>query len=348
MQTTVKEVDKSLSFAHGFLEQTREDMKVIARSFFTIGFRLNEAEELGYVEQLGYTDIYELALNEFGFERTTTKNLMAINRRYCENRDYHFYTMRIDPRYENYSQSQLVEMLPLKPFEIKNISPSAKIAEIRDFKKIISGFDPLDREQRSDYLRACNDPMGAIREFREKEAAPVRRLTEQVFSSDVAPGQLTFNERTEQIEEFHQFGGESFGQTSDQNKQKSPYGQTSGRKHVVESTATLEAFSNKCSCEKWLDDENNYTVVLHNNELNLTIRKHVFKNGLILFRTESMQYWPYPKETRKTVTFSLVDEQAEDDGGYYTATSHKSYCHLQHMPKVLIVSYLMARKKALV
>ena len=180
MQTTVKEVDKSLSFAHGFLEQTREDMKVIARSFFTIGFRLNEAEEMGYVEQLGYTDIYELALNEFGFERTTTKNLMAINRRYCENRDGHSYTMRIDPRYENYSQSQLVEMLPLKKSEITNIRPNVKIAEIRDFKKVINGIDTSDREQLPNYFRACNDPMGAIREFREKEAAPVRRLTKRL------------------------------------------------------------------------------------------------------------------------------------------------------------------------
>ena len=109
-----------LAYAESFLEQTRLDLKVIEQSFFKIGFRLNEAVDNNYVQALGYQDIYELAEDQFGFKKTTTKNLMEVNRTYstgCYGRP----SMELADNFKGFSQTQLVEMLPLGPWSRENI-----------------------------------------------------------------------------------------------------------------------------------------------------------------------------------------------------------------------------------
>lgn len=130
-----------LAYAESFIEQTRLDLKVIEQSFFKIGFRLNEAVDNNYVQALGYQDIYELAEDQFGFKKTTTKNLMEVNRTYstgCYGRP----SMELADNFKGFSQTQLVEMLPLGPWSRQNIPTTFTARDIRDYKKIVAvGFD---------------------------------------------------------------------------------------------------------------------------------------------------------------------------------------------------------------
>ena len=58
-EMTVKnEVNEmSLSFAKDFINYTNLEINDIARKYFKIGFRLNEANEFEYYKMLGYKDI---------------------------------------------------------------------------------------------------------------------------------------------------------------------------------------------------------------------------------------------------------------------------------------------------
>ena len=51
--------------ANEFIAEVRAELKNIEQSFFTIGYKLNEAKNKSLHQALGYFDIYELAEKEF-------------------------------------------------------------------------------------------------------------------------------------------------------------------------------------------------------------------------------------------------------------------------------------------
>ena len=140
--------DMSLSFAKDFIKYTNLEINDIHRKAFKIGFRLNEANEFEYYKPLGYKDIYELAEHEFGFKSTTTKNLMEVNRVYSDHlmstissgTHVRKYSMEIDPRYKDYTQTQLVEMLPLSERERAHVPLDFKTPDLRDYKKSLKSW----------------------------------------------------------------------------------------------------------------------------------------------------------------------------------------------------------------
>ena len=117
-----------LPFANGFLREVRLDLADIKRSFFSIGFRLNEANEMNYYSALGYQTIEELAESEFGFKRSTTYNLINVFRRFCVREFINSTYVRrnqIDENFKDYSYSQLLEFTKFNyiPMSIRTINP---------------------------------------------------------------------------------------------------------------------------------------------------------------------------------------------------------------------------------
>ena len=170
-----KEGNELLPLAEEFLKQTRLDLDDAKTSFFKIGFRLNEANRGGYFRALGYEDIYALALDEFGFEKTTTKNLMAINYKYCVHgtgSGYSLYSMQIAEKYRKYSQTQLVEMLPLMDREREHVPEDFTIAELRDYKKVCKNPTVYGVSWES----YSKDPRASVKQYREKKAAEERKV----------------------------------------------------------------------------------------------------------------------------------------------------------------------------
>lgn len=313
-ELTVKKDDVSLSYAQDFLKYTKLELDDIKRKFFKIGFRLNEAVEMGYVERLGYADIYELAEAQFEFGRTTTKNLMEINRVYSDRTmdrygHYRLYSMQIDPRFEKYTQTQLVEMLPLADWQRAHVPTDFKTSELRDYKKIVHySFEGGDVIGASGNKVIAENPRHFVEEYRKKKAEGAFNEVKKIESikSDVAPGQLNFNEYTEEIEEYHQTGGnEIIGQSTDQSdapeeiicKPRSP------RKKKLK---------NNKEREKFICDETNYTEwVLSNNEIGLTVTRMDLANGAKIYRTSYFEYVTYLKETVERVKYHLVTNGEE-------------------------------------
>lgn len=371
-----KEEEGKLAFANDFLKYAKLELDDIKRSFFKIGFRLNEAESMGYYRTLGYSDIYELAEAEFDFKSTTTKNLMAINRRYSKhehNGHYLAYTMELDDRYKNYTQTQLVEMLPLKDIETKKISADFTVSEIRDYKKILHWGIPKSEKyqnERTPWLSFIEHPREWIEEYRKTNAAAEASKQAQTESAAnkwlppvkpkpkdepelVADGQMVLTNEGA-VEEYHQSGGEGYvGQSTDRTAQEAaqakldeimataddgdvaevfaPQRYIFGKEEFAAQTRQFitEAkeptppkparhnFKNNDARKEFINNPANYPVlVLHNEELQLTVRRCDFANGAKIYRTEYKEYSDYHKKTFERVRLCLIDvqEAAEKTG----------------------------------
>ena len=337
MLRAVKSSDVVLTYAESFIEQTILDLRTIEQSFFKIGFRLNEAVNNNYVEALGYSDIYELAEDQFGFKKTTTKNLMEVNRTYSTGY-YGRPTMEIDDKFKGFSQTQLVEMLPMGSFSREHIPVTFTARDIRDYKKITAvGFDyrTVGADSFTDlqthpakYITVYRNKKapGEIVEEQKKKVQPVEEYTAEDHTnlmknldrlikpvkSDVAPGQISMDEmfaeemqtgRRKSLDDALLAGEEIFVQSPSNDVEFEKAGQSTDRK--------IHKFKNDDERCSFIENVDNYpVVVLENKELGLTVRRCDLANGAKLYRSES--YVQYVGNPDKIYSYRLVPADGND------------------------------------
>ena len=334
----------SLSLAQDFIKYTNLELGDIKRKFFKIGFRLNEANEFEYYKNLGYSDIYELAEAEFGFKATTTKNLMEVNRVYSDHLmssnklagstvHYRKYAMDIDPRYDKYTQTQLVEMLPLSEEQRIHVPADFKTQDLRDYKKAVCGRNSYG----IGYSEAIENPRKAVEEYRrvmekseeylsQKEKDKMisdslkaidKLIKPKTTVADVPPGQLCLDEDNNVVE-FHQSKEESSQLTDRMEKTDLSKFILSKEDFVNQSTEYLKKelparpsvhkFKNRKEREDFIREEKNYPVlVLQNEELGISVRRLDFKNGIRVYRSTFKEYITWKDESVEVVRFHLID-----------------------------------------
>ena len=350
MQEIVKRDDGQvrLSYAKMYLSSAHQSVRDIEGLFFKIGYYLNLMESKGYYEDLGYKDIYDLAEKEFNFKSTTVKNLMLVNRVYCgckmdslsgKIKDF---TDIIAPEYENYSQTQLVEMLPLYKEERKNIPCTMAVAEIRDYKKAIKN------RKYGEYKNNIENPWEAVYRYRE-----VSEKEKKLNASGACPGQLLIpgieksqsTDRTEgiTIPTFEPFiideaklyysskspapsllkAGLSAGPCFNEKDFEEEYeSQSTDRteepaeevnKIIQPLFPARHIFKNDKERLEFINDESNFTrLVLKNEELGIEIRSLKFHNGAILYQTIHSEYYEWSKQTKTIRTLHLVNVNCDD------------------------------------
>ena len=374
-----KEENELLPISEEFLKQTRLDLDDAKTSFFKIGFRLNEANRGGYFRALGYEDIYALALDELGFEKTTTKNLMAINYKYCVHgtgSGYSPYSMQIAEKYRKYSQTQLVEMLPLMDSEREHVPEDFTISELRDYKKVCKNPTVYGVSWES-YRK---DPRASVKQYREKKAEEERNA--QQGGTIVFDGQMYFTD-TGETAEFHQSGGElhafpvsqlteeedlcgALGEVLEECEEISEEESAANTmrrlrdKYALSNEAFAEAgrsfpapfpavkvprhvFKNKAERESFIRDIKNFPVlVLHCEELQLTVRRCDLANGAKIYHTEYKEYHDWNKQTSTRERLCLIDVQEKAEGTGHNAGgtfSPKTYT-LEGTAPTYIVDYM--------
>ena len=356
MNKTVIEVENtSLSFANGFLRDARLDLDDIKRKFFIIGFRLNEAQEFNYAQALGYADIYALAEEEFGFKKTTTKNLMAINREFCDHEatgSWRSYTKEIGKGWGKYSQSQLVEMLPLNGNQRRNIPADFKESELKIYKKILAGEVLTSELKEMGNPSVTEDPRKYVDMYKEN-----LKKTSDVNDSEIPAGQLYIGS-DESINEYHQSGAPLLSadeieelkerraavscQLTDREEKtdlskfvlsKEEMAERSreylNMKIVKREEPEKHLFKNKKEREDFIRDGQNYTVtVLDNEELGIKVRRLDLANGAKIYRTDWYSYNKFRDAMEKGYTLHLVDDSGRalpESGACYSDYSAKCY-----------------------
>lgn len=142
----ILEVAADLSINHlhgtnGVTEKIKKAMYETAKQFVYIGFLLKEVKDYKYYEEGGYEDVYAYAEFELGFKRSSTKNFIAIAETFgVQEWKYHGITQRtqsmsLQPAYEKFNYSQLVELLAMSPAQRQAAKPEMTVRELRSMKQ---------------------------------------------------------------------------------------------------------------------------------------------------------------------------------------------------------------------
>lgn len=129
--------------ARASLKYIYTDMCDIKRSYFKLGFHLDEFKNNKYYEDFGYASFDEFCIANFDIDKGAISrciNVYLMTNSYNEVRYSCGNMIRgsantMSEKYKDYSYSQLCEMLPLTDDERKMITPNMSVREIREFKK---------------------------------------------------------------------------------------------------------------------------------------------------------------------------------------------------------------------
>ena len=112
----------------------RREIRCIAENFCRIGFMLWKVRQLDLYTEKGYKNVYEYAKRVLDLKRSTTCSYIGVCERFSR-RDNGFPTGVLASDFCGFSFSQLVEMLGIGDEDLKSVTPSMTVKEIRRFKK---------------------------------------------------------------------------------------------------------------------------------------------------------------------------------------------------------------------
>lgn len=116
-----------------------------ARSFIGIGKELScLAKNPKVLSDCGYVDVFDYGQKVFGFKTTSCRNMIGVFERFGDKGG------DIQCKYEDYSFTQLVELLPVE--DVNEYEPEMTVREIRDKKVLDKAVQ--ERSGLSDYLRS--------------------------------------------------------------------------------------------------------------------------------------------------------------------------------------------------
>ncbi len=113
----------------------KQDIADVKKRYMCLGFHLHEMEMYRYHEELGYGNFYECIEKNFHMDKSAVSRVIAVWNEFCSKDDSNSGKMWIDDRYEKYSYSQLVEMLPLKEKERFKVNADMTVSQIRSYKR---------------------------------------------------------------------------------------------------------------------------------------------------------------------------------------------------------------------
>lgn len=108
-----------------------ENFKDAAKSFIAIGYYLKHMKKNKLYMEGNYNDIWECAKEEFGLSQSAASRYMSMNDAFSVNGN----TPMLDDKYNDFSKSQLQELLALPEEQREKIKPDKTVNEIREMAK---------------------------------------------------------------------------------------------------------------------------------------------------------------------------------------------------------------------
>lgn len=147
--------------ARSSLGYIHSDMYDIKKSYFRLGFHLNEFKEFEYYKDFGYETFEEFCENNFDLEKSAISRCINVflmitdvgNKTYLDGVEIHGCAMGISEKYKNYSYSQLCEMLPLDDKQRSQVKPDMTIKQIREMKNQISDISKTQLMKFFEYFK---------------------------------------------------------------------------------------------------------------------------------------------------------------------------------------------------
>lgn len=116
--------EDSIDIIHDELRKTR-------KSFIKIGWYLKHIDDEKMYVKEGYDNIVDFSKEKFNLSQSTTSRFIRL----CEEFSVGHNSPELDEKYANYSVSQLIEMVSMKPEQIEQVSAEMTVREIKELKK---------------------------------------------------------------------------------------------------------------------------------------------------------------------------------------------------------------------
>ena len=152
--------------ARGSLKYILRDISDIKKSYFILGFHLNEFRNFKYYEDFGYLTFEEFCENNFDMDKSAISRCINVflminahnKRTYKNGVECVGCAMQILDEYKDFSYSQLCEMLPLDDDKRAKVKPDMTIKQIREMKNKIFDITPEKINRFIDYFRGNINP----------------------------------------------------------------------------------------------------------------------------------------------------------------------------------------------
>lgn len=113
------------------------DLKDIKHNYIKLGFHLDELKRLQIDSKLGYYSFYDFCLSNFNMDKSSVSRCLNVFYKFAKREDpLGSPKMWIDEKYNDYSYSQLCEMVSISDEKLlKQIKPDMSVKDIRELKK---------------------------------------------------------------------------------------------------------------------------------------------------------------------------------------------------------------------
>lgn len=117
--------------SHGYILRDIYDIKT---NYIRLGFHLNECLTMKYFEDFGFDNFYNYCEVNFKLDKSSVSRIINVWKEFCLYDDPFCPKMFIDPKWADFSFSQLVEMLPMKDDMRLKCKPDMTVKQLRDLK----------------------------------------------------------------------------------------------------------------------------------------------------------------------------------------------------------------------
>lgn len=143
MSCEINAVYNSVEVVDGCLELTNKikgALYQVAHNFVYIGFLLAECNDYQTYKEWGYNSIYEYALDQFNFKKSSVNNFINVCKTFSSNWSNNGhnlpYSMVMKDGYADFNYSQLVEMLSMSDKQRASVTSDMSVRQIRELKKV--------------------------------------------------------------------------------------------------------------------------------------------------------------------------------------------------------------------
>lgn len=126
--------------AVGSVKYVLSDISDIKKNYFRLGFHLWELQNMKYYEDFGYATMAEFCEANFDMDKSAVSRCINVFLHVCQRKDGNIYshpTMFMQEKFQDFSYSQLCEMVSMSEEQEKLVKPDMTVQQIRKLKKEI-------------------------------------------------------------------------------------------------------------------------------------------------------------------------------------------------------------------
>ena len=147
-------------------DRIRKELNNVKHSFVRVGYYLRKVRDEKLYLQDGYSSLTEFAKAEFNMGASFVSRMISINEKFS----LEGYSEQMDPRFEDFRQGALTEMLALPDSDMEMVTPEMAREDIRELKR----FNAQNAEAEKEAAETGRIPENRVAEASQMEQEPSR------------------------------------------------------------------------------------------------------------------------------------------------------------------------------